>query len=255
MEVSELADKLHTHEGKSQERYHMTMEAIDKHHHAEMKRMEELEECVEELEEDEVTTMGATNVFETGGGLFGNNRGNEGFVTPDQLQTAVGSIVDSNQNTTILQAIGDTKLAVATGVASVNEAASSNFQALRTHLGQVENTIGAMAQSNLTAINGVNVNVLQSAAATREAVAQYGQANLTATANAQFALSQVIRDDGDKTRAILIEQNSTMLNRQLAVAEAALLEARLDGRARASEINITNTNTAVAQQAQAQQMQ
>ena len=42
-----------------------------------------------------------------GNGLFGRNGVNQEVVTPMQLQAATGSIIDANQNTTLLQAVGD----------------------------------------------------------------------------------------------------------------------------------------------------
>lgn len=191
-----------------------------------------------------------------GGFLGGGERVGE-FVTPMQLQTATGSIIDSNQNTTLLQAVGDTKLAVATTGAAVQIAADANTQAIRTHLGQVENTIGMMASNNLQAINGVNVNVLTSAAATREAVAQYGQANISATKDASAANLAAIAASTSTLLAALKDGQIATLQRELTVAELRNSEDRAEARARSTEVNVTQTvnQNQMQLQAQAQQQQ
>lgn len=191
------------------------------------------------------------------GGLFGNRNGVVDGVTPMQLASSTASIIDSNQNTTLLQAVGDTKLAVATTGAGIQIAADANTQAIRTHLGQVENTIGTMASNNLQAINGVNVNVLQSAAATREAVNTMGQANLMATKDSQYATQVAISNSTKEILAAFNEQNTANLQRQLTVAENALADQRAEFRSRGTEVNVSQTvnQNQLQLQAQAQQQQ
>lgn len=193
-----------------------------------------------------------------GGGLgFGGRRDHDrnDCASTDQLQTATGSIIDSAQNNVVLQGIGDIKAAVPLAEAQVQLAIAQSQAALSTQIGLTENIIvGGQAvinkgisdaiASSLAAHNLTNINVLAQGSATREAVNAMGVANLTATANS--------------TKEILAAINTTNmanLQRELAVAESALLERNASLRARETEINITNTNTATAQQVQAQSMQ
>lgn len=88
-------------------------------------------------------------------------------------------------------------------------------------------------QTLLTELCGINTNVSAQGCMTREAV----------------------MNDGEKTRALLTSQYETNLQRQLGVAEVALLEANRRRDHDAVIAQITNTNTAVAAQAQGQQQQ
>ncbi len=122
-----------------------------------------------------------------------------------------------------------------------------------------------IAMSLQTAIAGqamINKNIsdaiatsLASQGAIKETVLSTGAANLTATMNSKFELAATIRDDGDKTRALIVAQNDAMLNRQLATAEAALLEQRAIGRSAATEVNVSQVVNQVQAQSQAQQQQ
>lgn len=88
-------------------------------------------------------------------------------------------------------------------------------------------------QTLLTELCGINTNVSAQGCMTREAV----------------------MNDGEKTRALLTSQYETNLQRQLGVAEVALLESNRRRDHDAVIAQITNTNTAVAAQAQGQQQQ
>ncbi len=108
---------------------------------------------------------------------------------------------------------------------------------------------------------GINKNIsdaiaasLASQAAIKETVLTSASANLTATLNSKFELASTIRDDGDKTRALLVAQNEANLNRLLTVADLDRRDERAHGHRRESEVNIINSNTAVAT-ATAQQQQ
>lgn len=211
-----------------------------------------------------------------GGALLGGNRGLlgngvgvgavEGVVTPMQLQTATGSIIDAGQNTAVLQGIGDIKAAVPLAEAQAQLAIAQSQAAITQSIGQTENAIllgqnsinkavtDAIAAS-LASQNNINLNVSAQGAATRESVAAFGQANLVATKDSQYAIANAIRDDGDKTRALIINQDMATLQRQLAVAESALLDERSAGRSRLNEVNITQTVNQNQAQLQAQQQQ
>jgi hypothetical protein len=200
-----------------------------------------------------------------GGVLFGRNglngNGNvdvnAGIVTPALLASSLAQVTDTAQSTTIMQTLGDIKASIPLAEGQV-QLALAGAQA------DINGNINSSLQVAIAGQAGINKNISDSIATAlagqndiKSAVAANGAANLTATMNAKFELAQVIRDDGDKTRGLIVAQNDAMLNRQLATAEAALLEQRAIGRSAATEVNVTQTVTQaqVQLQAQAQQQQ
>lgn len=185
-------------------------------------------------------------------GLLGGTAGNEGCVTPTQLTAGLASVIDSNQNTTLLQSVGDVKAAVPLAEAQVQLALAG---AQADIMGQsTANATAAALASQLTNknISDAIASGLAGQAMLKESIAAYGVANLTATKDSQFATQVAISGSTKEILAALNEQNTANLQRQLSVAESALLERNASLRARETEINITNTNTATAQQTQAQ---
>ena len=72
----------------------------------------------------------------------------------------------------------------------------------------------------------------------------------------RYELSKDISNDGEKTRALIVQQYEATLNRQLQEANAALVElrsdARLAERTRGVEVNTTNNINQMQQQQQQQ---
>lgn len=197
------------------------------------------------------------------GGVLGNAaEAGGGFVTPTQLQTGLNAVVDTNQNTTILQTLGDIKASVPLAEAQVQLAlagaqndinANTNTAASNLLSNQALLTRDiAATTATIIAANSNTQDVIQNGIAS----VNLGIANL-ATSGLQntYALNTAIRDDGDKTRALIVAQNDAMLNRQLATAEAALIEQRAVGRSRDVEVNVTQTVNQNQMQLQAQQQQ
>lgn len=195
-------------------------------------------------------------LFGRGGVGFNGGMG-EGCVTPTQLATSVNSVIDNSNITATLEGIADIKaavplaesqvqLALAGAQADINANINSSLQVAIGGQANINKNINDAIASSLASQNSINMNVMTSSAAV-----------LAGIQNSKFELAQVVRDDGDKTRALLIEQNTTTLNRQLAVAESALLEERTRGRSRETEINVTQTvnQNQLQLQAQAQQQQ
>lgn len=199
-----------------------------------------------------------------GGALLGN-RGllggagvaavGDSCVNNATFTAGITGVTDAIQNTTVMQALGDIKAAVPLAEAQVQLALAGSTGEIRTHLGQVENGIVAgqaitnkaisdAIAASLASQNNINLNVMT-----------MGQANLVATKDSQYATAVAIASSTKEILAALNDQNTANLQRQLTVAESALLENRLVGRTRESEINITNTNTATAQQIQTQTQQ
>lgn len=204
-----------------------------------------------------------------GGLLFGgnglnnrNNWGGDGIVTPAQLSSAINGVTDNNNVTTILQTLGDIKASVPLAEAQVQLALagaqnditnSINSNSVALMQGQFainKNVSDTTAQIIATEV--ATQSAMQVAASSINlAIANLGTAGLQQT----FALNSAIRDDGDKTRALIVAQNDAMLNRQLATAEAALLEQRAIGRSAATEVNVSQVVNQAQSQAQAQQQQ
>ena len=205
--------------------------------------------------------LGGALLGGNGNGLFGNRGAGavEGFVTPTQLQTGLNGVTETLQNGTILQTLGDIKASVPLAEAQVQLALAGVQNDITT---QINGGNVALMQGQFAINKNVSDNTAQIIAtevATQNVVqngiaaVNLGIANL-ATSGLQntFALSQTIRDDGDRTRALISAQNDAMLNRQLAVAESALLEQRAINRGTVSEVNVTQTVNQNQLQAQSQ---
>lgn len=189
-------------------------------------------------------------------GFRGNNwGGGDGCVSNSTFTAGITGVTDAIQNTTVVEGIGDIKQAIFQAEGNLQLAGCENTSAIRSHLGQVENTIVAGQLNLANGINGVNVNVLQSAAATREAVASSGTQNLLATKDAQAVLSAQAASNTNLILAALKDQEITNLSRQLTVAELRNTEDRAEARARTTEVNVTQTVNQNQAQLQAQQQQ
>lgn len=189
-----------------------------------------------------------------GGLLGGAGTGvvGEGCVTPSQLTSALAGVQDTQMNTAVLQTLGAIQGSIPLAEGNMQLALAGAVGEVRSHLGQVENGLvsgQAVINKNVTdaiaaslaSQNNINMNVMT-----------MGQANLVATKDAQFANAVAVANSTKEILAALNDQNTANLQRQLTIAESALLENRLVGRTRESEINITNNNTATAQATQAQ---
>lgn len=213
-----------------------------------------------------------------GGFLGGDGDGVAGnFVTPAEFQAGLNSVTASTNTNAILQGIGDLKTAVPVAEGQVQLALQSAQADLNRNIDATGDQITAqistaqLANANnfaatsrqlsdiiatsLQSQNGINVNVLTSAASTKEAVALYGNANLVATKDAATATALAVANSTKEILAALTAQNMDDLRQRLAASEA--LNARRDTEAlvRGAEININNTNTATAQQLQLQNQQ
>lgn len=171
------------------------------------------------------------------GGLFGGNGDGNGAgavnqITLGQIQGTLGDIKAS-----VPLAESQVQLALAGSTADINK-----------------NTMDGTMMLSKSITDSVAAS-LASQATIKEAVLTSSAASLAATMNAKFELSNIIRDDGDKTRAMLVSQNEASLQRQLTVAETALAEVRAESRANAVEVSVTqNVNQQQFQQQQQQQM-
>ncbi len=152
----------------------------------------------------------------------------------------------SQANMSLMQAIGAVDKSVALGTATVE---TSNA----TQTGQLTNAISSSTSANLIAIQGIKDNV---SAATQALTAQINGVQQQVMEN-RYELSKDISQDGEKTRALLVQQYEATLNRQLSDANAAViaLQAKLDGQNAARGVEVTTTNNINQMQQQQQQQQ
>jgi hypothetical protein len=199
-----------------------------------------------------------------GNGLLGNRNGvGDGFVTPTQLQTGLDGVTNTLQNTTMMQTLGDIKgaiplaegqiqLALAGAQNDINAQINNATTNILNNQTQVARDIATTTAQIIASENATQDVVQNGFALANLAIANLGTQGLQNS----WAITQAINNDGDKTRQLIIAQNDAMLNRQLAVAESALLEQRAINRGTVSEINVTqNVNQNQSQLQQQQQMQ
>lgn len=190
------------------------------------------------------------------GGLFGNRNGAvEGCVTPSQLTSALNGVESNSNTTTILQTLGDIKASVPLAESQVQLALAGVQSDIQGLISSSSNAILAGQTSIGRDIAGATATVLAAASGNREVVQNGFAATNLAIANSTYALNTAIRDDGDKTRALLISQNDANLQRMLTVAENALIEQRAIGRSAATEVNVSQVVNQAQAQTQAQQQQ
>lgn len=133
-------------------------------------------------------------------------------------------------------------------------------------LGTIEGEVplvGAQTQTSIAAstglINNTSLQIALGQAQSATTLALATQAQISgvkdSVQNGTFATAIGIRDDGDKTRALITANENAVLNRQLGVLETTLLLERANhGRAvDTHSLVIQNTNTANALQQQQQQ--
>lgn len=190
------------------------------------------------------------------GGILGNGGdGAANAVTPAFLASSLASVTNTATLDNVQQSLGDIKASIPFNEAQVQ-------LALAGQTAQIQQQATANATANALANQGIMKGVsdaiatsLASQGAIKESILTTSAANLQATLQNRFDLSQTVRDDGDKTRALLIAQNDAVLNRELTVAQSALLEARSIGRERDNNLTITQTVNQNNQQAQMQTQQ
>ena len=150
----------------------------------------------------------------------------------------------STANMQLMQSIGAVDKAVAVSTAAM-EASQANQSISLTN--QFNSTTGSLA----TRIEGVKDVVNTNMVALMQ---QLNALNQTTMEN-RYELSKDISNDGEKTRALITAQYELNLQRQLADANAEIIELRHDGRLaeRTRGIEVTTTNNINQMQQQQQQ--
>ena len=173
------------------------------------------------------------------GGLFGDGEGAVGGAVlrnpPEQNQA----------NMDLMAGIGGLSKDIAVGTASMEASQANQTAALNASLNSITSSLAAR-------VDGVKDTV----SAGTMVLAQQLNGLQQVTMENRYQLSKDISDDGEKTRNLLTRQYEEALNRQLAVAQAEVIELRGDNRLSAAtrgiEVNTTNNINQMQQQQQQQ---
>jgi len=205
-----------------------------------------------------------------GNGLFGNRgtadgvnmNSNERVASLERLVTARFDAESQREiQAAVERTAGATQLAVGVGNAALgveiakgqgeaNTQAALNAAALGVQVQKVGGDLATQVALNTAAVaTAVERTGTASALAFKDTALQI--------AGAQYAVSQAIQVDGDKTRALIIANNDAALNRMLATAQNEIIELKGDRNSQrhSRETELTITQNVNQNQAQAQQQQ
>ena len=199
-----------------------------------------------------MTGGGGDGLFGGGGGLIGGLilgsllRNNRGGVFGDEGGGAVVAPgAQAQANMALMQSIGAVDKAVAVGTAAMEASQATQTIGITS---QLNNTTASLANR----IDGVKDSITANAMVLAQQLSQLSQT----TMENRYELSKDISNDGEKTRALITAQYELNLQRQLADANAEIIELRHDGRlaerTRGIEVNTTTTVNQMQQQAQQQ---
>lgn len=191
--------------------------------------------------------------FGSGGGLIGGlilgsllrNNGNllggDGGAAGAALRSPPEQV---SANMALMQSIGAVDKAVAVGTAAMEASQATQTIGITS---QLNNTTASLANR----IDGVKDSVTANAMVLAQQLAALSQT----TMENRYELSKDISQDGEKTRALITQQYELNLQRQLADANAEIIELRHDGRLaeRTRGIEVTTTNNINQMQQQQQQ--
>ena len=217
-----------------------------------------------------------------GGGLLGGpGYGVPGMGVPGAemaMAAAGGSPFQQQANMSIMSTLGDLKQAVAVSTANMETSQalqSSTIQAqlssvagaLTNNVNGVKDVVNGNSVALMNMINGVEKS---GAANTVTLMSQFNGLDKSINSGFNAVMGQIngldksinaversVSNDGEKTRALIVQQYEASLNRQLQEANAAVIELRSQNQlASASRgIEVTTTNNINQAQAQAQQQQ
>lgn len=171
------------------------------------------------------------------GGLLGGNDGVSGAVLrnpPEQNQA----------NMDLMQAVGAVDKSVAVSTASMEASQATQTLGITTQLNNVASSLAARTDNLKDVVNQNSVALMQGQAAINQNIMEN-----------RYELSKDVSADGEKTRALITAQYEMNLQRQLADANAAIIELRGDNRLaeRTRGIEVTTTNNINQMQQQQQQ--
>lgn len=193
--------------------------------------------------------------FGSGGGLIGGLilgsllRNNGNLLGGDGAGVA-GAVLrnppEQNQaNMDLMAGIGAVDKSVAVSTAAMEASQATQTLGITTQLNNITSSLAARVDGLKDIINANSVALMQG----QNAIQQNVMEN-------RYELAKDISSDGDKTRALIVQQYEATLNRQLGEANAALIELRsqnnLATATRGIEVNTTNNINQMQQQQQQQ---
>lgn len=182
-----------------------------------------------------------------GGLLFGSLLTNRGIFGNQGMGYDANN---SNAHLTTANTLGDIKaqipLTACQTQMEINSVGSNLQGQITASTNDINGNITSFNLANAARASELNTNVLTTSAATQALVAQMA-----------YATATQVRDDGDKTRALIQSIDSANLNRQLGVAQNEALELRqeLNRQRDAAGIQITMNNNQNQNNLQMQQQQ
>jgi hypothetical protein len=180
------------------------------------------------------------SLLRNNGNLFGGN-GGDGVVGGAVLRNPP----EQNQaNMDLMQSIGAVDKAVAVGTAAMESSQAQQSAAIVSQLNAVTGSLATRIEGVKDAVNAGTMVLSQQVNGVQQQVMQN-----------RYELSKDISSDGEKTRALITQQYELNLQRQLADANAAIIELRGDNRLaeRSRGIEVTTTNNINQMQQQQQQ--
>ena len=198
--------------------------------------------------------MGGNDGGLGGGGLIGGlilgsllrNNGNL-LGGGDGAGAALGATLrnppEQNQaNMDLMQAIGAVDKSVAVSTATMEASQATQTLGITTQLNNVASSLAARTDNLKDVVNQNAVALMQGQAAINQNIMEN-----------RYELSKDISADGEKTRALIIQQYEINLQRQLADANAQIIELRGNNNLQGAAAGITLTNTNNINQMQQQQ--
>jgi hypothetical protein len=183
------------------------------------------------------------SLLRNNGNLFGGNGDGAGAA----LGATLRNPPEQNQaNMDLMQSIGAVDKAVAVSTAAMEASQANQTIGFTSQLNNVTGSLAARIDSTKEAVNAGTMVLAQQLNGLQQQVMEN-----------RYELSRDINNDGDKTRALITQQYELNLQRQLADANAAIIELR--GREHSSVIGrgveVTTTNNINQMQQQQQQQQ
>ena len=175
------------------------------------------------------------------GGLFGG--GVDGGAAGAALRSPPEQV---SANMALMQAIGAVDKAVSNSTAAMEASQATQTLGITTQLNNVASSIASRVDNVKDVVNQNSVALMQGQAAINQNIMEN-----------RYELSKDISNDGEKTRALITSQYEINLQRQLADANAAIIELRSreysGAAARGVEVTTTNNINQMQQQTQQQQ--
>ena len=199
---------------------------------------------------------GGDGLFGGGGGLIGGLilgsllRNNGNLFGGDGNAAAAAALRSPPEqvqaNMSLMQAIGAVDKSVAVSTTAMEASQATQTLGLTTQLNNITSSLASRVDGVKETVNAGTMVLAQQLNGVQQQIMEN-----------RYELSKDISADGDKTRALLVQQYEATLNRQLTDANAAIiaLQAKLDTGATARGVEVTTTNNINQMQQQQQQQQ